>query len=160
MDLSTASRDDLLRRMLAQREAIARLEQVGADQQAQLATRQATIRRLTERVGDQVLAPPAPTAPSSAGAAGPGVPGTTPTSVPPRPKKPRTRRAHGFGRRRMEPTARQVRRQQRQDASVQGWAEAVDDVSLRARQDPATTPAARQAAKRAYAREVLARCQP
>ena len=36
------------------------------------------------------------------------VPGTKPTERPARPKKPRKRRAHGFGRRRMEPTMRQV----------------------------------------------------
>jgi hypothetical protein len=36
------------------------------------------------------------------------VPGTKPTEQPDRPKKPCTRRAHGFGRRRMEPTTRQV----------------------------------------------------
>ena len=112
MDLYTANRDDLIRRVLAQREVIARLEQVVADQQEQIATLQATIRRLTERLGEQALAPPtdppAPAAPPSGGAAGGGVPGTKPTSVPPRPKKPRKQRAHGFGRRRMEPTARQV----------------------------------------------------
>ncbi len=51
MDLYTASRDDLIRRVLAQREVIARLEQVVADQQEQITTLQATIRRLTERLG-------------------------------------------------------------------------------------------------------------
>ena len=112
MDLYTASRDELIAIILAQRETIGRLEQVVARQQEQIASLQATIKRLTERLGELTLAPPAaaPAAaePASASAASRGVPGTKPTSVPPRPKKPRKQRAHGFGRRRMEPTDRQV----------------------------------------------------
>jgi len=46
------------------------------------------------------------------------------------------------------------------DAGVQGWAEAVHQRYLRARQDPATEPAARVVAQRAYARELRALCQP
>jgi hypothetical protein len=111
MDLYHASRDDLIVLVLAQREVIARLEQQGAHQQAEMATSRATMRQLTQQVGALTLAaaaeagpddPDGPTRP-------PGMPGLKPGSTRGAPSFPsRKRRPHGFARRRMEPTARQV----------------------------------------------------
>ena len=112
MDLYSASRDDLVQLVLAQREMLARLEERVTHQQAEIRTLQATITRLTERIGELVAAQPVDEPPPDPGThrgpGPPGVPGTKPTSVPPRPKKLRKRRPHGFARRRMEPTAHQI----------------------------------------------------
>jgi hypothetical protein len=43
---------------------------------------------------------------------------------------------------------------------VQGWAEAVHALYLRARQDPATTPAERATAQQGYEDELRTLCQP
>ena len=110
MDLSRASRDELIQMLLAQRDLLVRLEQVVARQQEQIAPLQATVTHLTQHLGERAAPPeePPPAAGASAALSPKRVPGTTPTTVPPRPQKPRTRRAQGFARRRLPPPARQV----------------------------------------------------
>lgn len=109
LELYCASRKELIALVLRQREQIADLEQRLARQEAELATLRATISQLSERVGE-LLAGVEP-APSDKPSGHPkGMPGLkSPTgrsqSVPPAPRK---RRARGYGRRRMQPTARQV----------------------------------------------------
>jgi transposase len=112
LDLKGASRDDLIRVVLGQRERIADLEQQVARLHAEIATLQTTVAHLTQQLGAALTAEPAPAAPAASPPSSPArsrpVPGTKPTERPDRPKKPRKRRAHGFGRRRMTPTTRQV----------------------------------------------------
>ncbi len=112
MDLYHASRDDLIRLVLQQRDQIIDLGQHLARQQAEVATLRATIRQLTRQVGELAQAAAAPAADEEppAGAAPPrGMPGLKPASPPtPRPPRPRQRRPHGFARQRMEPTAHRV----------------------------------------------------
>jgi len=94
--------------LLAQRDLLVRLEQVVARQQEQSAPLQATVTHLTQPLGERAAPPEAPplAAGASAALAPTRVPGTKPTTVPPRPKQPRQRRAQGFARRRLPPTAR------------------------------------------------------
>jgi transposase len=111
LDLKNASRDELIRAVLAQREAIAALERQVARQQDAIARLEAAVAEVTRQLGAALGAgpPPAPPAAPAGGAPRAGrMPGTKPTQAPAGPPKPRTRRAHGYGRRRMEPTARQV----------------------------------------------------
>jgi len=110
LDLYRASRADLIARILAQREQIADLEQEVARLRAELGRQQEEMTRLTERVGALLAALEGPE--GDAGSPRPTtMPGLKPTRkghppIPPR--HARQRRAHGAGRKRMAPTARQV----------------------------------------------------
>ncbi|GIW04724.1 MAG: hypothetical protein KatS3mg059_1344 [Thermomicrobiales bacterium] len=110
LDLLHASRDDLIRLVVVQRDEIADLTRPQAALEAELVTQRATIARLTAQVGE-ALAALTPVG-AAAGDDGPAPPRTMPglkpaaPAAPPRP--PRKRRAHGFARRRMVPTARVV----------------------------------------------------
>jgi len=111
MDLFGASRSDLIQIILQQHDRIAALEQQLARQQAESATLRATIRQLTQQLGEPTVAaqPPTDAAPASSPPRPPTMPGLKPASArPPRLTKPRKRRPHGFARRRMKPTACQV----------------------------------------------------
>lgn len=110
LDLYRASREELIAVVVRQREQIADLEQRLGRQEAELATLRATISQLSERVG--VLLAAAERLPGDAPAGHPsGMPGLKPPrrhATPPTPPLPRQRRARGYGRQRMRPTARHV----------------------------------------------------
>jgi transposase len=109
LDLYHASRDDLIRVILAQRDQLADLEQRLARQADELATVRATIVRLTEQIGALLVAgEEAPADDPDGGARPTAMPGLKPTTAAPRLTKARTRRAHGFARRRMAPTHREI----------------------------------------------------
>src|SRR5215216_5690404 len=108
VDLARSSRTELAAIIVAQRERIADLEREVAGLRAELAIQQALITQLSEQIG--VLLARSPEADDGEGAT-PGprrMPGLKPGSAPERPLRPRQRRARGYGRRRMRPTARQV----------------------------------------------------
>ena len=109
-DLVRASREDLIVIIVQQREEIAALRREHARQAAELATVQGLVTRLTTRLGEALAAlglpdgdDPAPRPPAMPGLK--PAPGQTPAA---RPRPPRKRRGHGYGRKRMTPTARQV----------------------------------------------------
>lgn len=111
LDLYRASREELIILVLRQREQIADLEQEVARLRGEVATQRAEMTRLTERVGTLLAVLDGP--PGDPGAPRPsGMPGLKPADhhrpTPPVPPSSRKRRAHGFGRKRMRPTARQV----------------------------------------------------
>lgn len=114
LDLYRATRDELVALVVALRERNADLERRLAWQAEELATLRATVADLSARVGELLAAgdPAATDDPDgTAGAADApprGVPGLKPGPPPARPAQPRRKRARGFGRRRMEPTAWQV----------------------------------------------------
>jgi len=108
VDLAGSSRAELAAVIVAQRERIADLEREVAGLRGELATQQALIGRLTEQVG-RLLAR------QEDGGEGDGpaprsrrMPGLKPDDAADRPARPRRRRARGYGRARMTPTARQV----------------------------------------------------
>jgi hypothetical protein len=105
IDLKSASRDDLIRLVVAQHERIAALESTVAEQRAVIATLEATVAQLTQRVGE-LLAAEAARSDDAAGTGRPhGMPGLKPAPAKPRPPKgPRKRRGQQFVRQRMEPT--------------------------------------------------------
>ena len=106
IDLKSASRDDLIRLVVAQHERIAALESTVAEQRAVIATLEATVAQLTQRVGE-LLAVVEATRDDAAGTTGrpQGMPGLKPAPAKPRPPKgPRKRRGQQFVRQRMEPT--------------------------------------------------------
>lgn len=110
LDLYGASRDELIALILAQREALAAQAQEIARLRAEVATQQTALAALQERVG--VLLATLDPADGEGGAARPtAMPGLKPAgrkrATAPEPRS-RTPRAHGFGRRRMPPTARRV----------------------------------------------------
>jgi hypothetical protein len=112
LDLFHAGRDELVKLVLAQREALADRDRRLAEVEAELAAQRATIARLTARLGE-ALAELAPAEDDPAGdGAGPAAAGRMPGLKPTRPvrraPRPRQPRARGFARRRMVPTARQV----------------------------------------------------
>lgn len=107
MDLKNGSREDLIAIILAQRDLLTRLEQVVARQAGQIAALDATIKRLTERLGERAAArPDDDEADGGASPAPRGMPGLKPGAAPARPPAPRTRRGRGYARRRMAPTRR------------------------------------------------------
>ena len=108
LDLYRASRDDLIAVVVRQRTQIAELEQEVARLRAELAAQRAEMTRLTERVGTLLAALDPPNDDPGALRAT-TMPGLKPggTHHAPAPPRARKRRAHGFGRRRMRPTARQ-----------------------------------------------------
>ena len=107
MDLYNASRDDLMRMVLEQRETIARQELLLARQQAELAGAQATAQQLAQRVGElaqrvRELEGRGPDRPQ--GLAGNKALPATPAAA----RAPRKKRPHNAARQRMTPTARVV----------------------------------------------------
>ncbi len=106
LDLYQATRDELIRIILAQQEEVAERDRRLAALERQVADAQATIARLTEQLG-VLVAPvagddhPAPGTPT-------GMPGLKPTEAPARTPRSRRKRAHGVGRHRMTPTAQIV----------------------------------------------------
>jgi hypothetical protein len=108
LDLYRAGRDELIGLVLAQRDRIADLERRVRWQAGELAVQRAAVAELTARVGE-VLAAVAPEEPDEPAPGAPGgMPGLKPGPPPARPERPRRKRVRGFGRRRMEPTARRV----------------------------------------------------
>lgn len=108
MDLHGASRDELIQMILQQHARIVELEQHLARLQAEIATQRVTIRHLTQQLGEAAAGPPADP-PASTLPRPTSMPGLKPAGArPPRLTKPRKQRPHGFARRRMAPTARQV----------------------------------------------------
>jgi hypothetical protein len=109
LDLFRASRDDLVALVLAQRDQLADQARRLAWQAEEVATLRQAVADLTTRVGELVAerdaagaaAVDVPGAPS-------GMPGLKPGPAPTRAAKERRKRAHGYGRRRMTPTAQQV----------------------------------------------------
>jgi len=111
LELYRASRDELIDTLLAQRDLIADQERELARQQAEIAMLRATIAQLTQRVGELVAATQAADPPGDDAAGGgrpAGVPGLKSAEPSARSPRPRKRRPHGFARRRMAPTHRQV----------------------------------------------------
>jgi transposase len=111
LDLFRASRDDLIRLVVAQREALADGERRLATLEAEVASLRATIARLTVRLGEALVAvdPPDGDAGGADGAATPrAMPGLKPAAPPAPPRRARKRRAQNATRRRMVPTARRV----------------------------------------------------
>ncbi|MGI8857761.1 MAG: hypothetical protein ACR2JW_18655, partial [Thermomicrobiales bacterium] len=107
MDLKNASRDDLIRLVIAQHETIARQERIIAAQQERIAALEATVAQLTIRVGE-LLAAIGDETPGGTGRPQ-GMPGLKPAAAKPRPPKgPRKRREQQFVRHRMAPTQRVI----------------------------------------------------
>jgi hypothetical protein len=110
LDLYRASREELIALVLRQREQMAHLEREQARLRAEVAAHQAALAALQERMGALLAALESPD--SEGGAARPTtMPGLKPVrrdragGTAPRSRK---RRARGYGRRRLPPTARQV----------------------------------------------------
>ena len=107
LDLYHASRTELADLILAQRDQIADLERQVASQEAEIAGLRAGVAHLSEQLGVALAALADEEPPPGAPPRPPGMPGLKPATTPAAPK-PRTRRAHGYGRRRVPPTRRQV----------------------------------------------------
>jgi transposase len=110
LDLYSASREDLIRLIVRQRERIADLEREQARWQAEVAAQRQTIAEVSERVGVLLAALEARDGDEPTGHPT-GMPGLKPAprAAAAGPERPvRRRRARGFGRARMAPTARQV----------------------------------------------------
>jgi len=110
LDLYHASREELIALIVAQRERLAEQDREIARLRAEFATQQAALRQLHERVGVLLAAldPPDGDAAASRPTAMPGLKPAGRGPVPTPASRPRKRRLHGYGRRRMTPTARQV----------------------------------------------------
>jgi len=109
LDLFHASRDDLIIMVRGQRDRIADLERLLAHQAEELAALRATIAQLSARVGEVLAGPDAePGGDEGATVTPRGMPGLKSAQPPERPVRARRRRARGFVRRRMAPTARRV----------------------------------------------------
>ncbi len=107
-DLYHASREDLMRIVLEQREALAQQEALLARQQAGLAAAQATNQQLAQRVGE--LAARVRELEERGGGGKPkGLAGNKLLPAkPPKPRQPRKKRRYNVARRRMPPTERVV----------------------------------------------------
>jgi len=107
LDLYAASRDDLIRIVLEQREAFARQEALLAQQQREMATMRAANEQLAHRVGE--LAQRVRELEGRGPGTPPGLAGNKLLpDTPAPPKRPRKKRAHNVARRRMRPTAQVV----------------------------------------------------
>ncbi len=103
LDLYHATRDELIRIIHAQREALADAEaRITALERTQTELR-AGLARLTSELGARSPTPLDDDAPLGTPAR---MPGLKPTQAPPRADRPRKKRTHNAGRRRMPPTAR------------------------------------------------------
>jgi|SRR5215212_2487901 len=102
-----ASREELIARVVRQREQIADLEHRVAQQEAELAAQRAEMTRLTERVGALLAALDGPEGddPASRPTTMPGLKPVATRRAPAGAPAARKRRARGYGRRRMRPTA-------------------------------------------------------
>ena len=110
IDLKDASRDELIRLVVAQHETIQRQERVIVAQQERIVALEATVAELTERVNHLLASMAAMQAEHEREGTGrgQGMPGLKPATGKVRPpKQPRKGREQAFVRRRMEPT-RQV----------------------------------------------------
>ena len=109
IDLHSASRDELIRRIITQHERITALEAVVVEQRVVIATLEATVAQLTQRVGELLARLDAVTDGDPPTGRPQGMPGLKPalTKVRP-PKKPRKKRGQSFVRHRMEPTVRVI----------------------------------------------------
>jgi transposase/uncharacterized coiled-coil protein SlyX len=109
LDLARATRAELIRMVLAQRDQLADVNRRLAEQQAEVAQLRAMVAELTARVGE-LLAPDDEGTGAGPGAGSPprGMPGLKPGPAPAAGTAGRRTRARGYGRTRMEPTARQV----------------------------------------------------
>jgi len=105
-DLIRASREELILLIVAQRAENAALRREHARQAAEITTLHGLVADLTARVG-ALLAGPEGDAPAPRPTTMPGLKPAAPGQPAPS-AQPRKRRAHGFGRKRMAPTARQV----------------------------------------------------
>lgn len=105
LDLYNASRDDLIRLVIAQQERITALEAVVAEQRTVIVTLEASVAQLTQRVGE-LLAAQGSAGDDTAGPGHPaGMPGLKPATAKVRPpKQSRKRREQAFVRHRMAPT--------------------------------------------------------
>ncbi len=106
--MRNSSREELIAIILAQRDLIVRLEQVVERQQAEIATVQATVKCLTQRLGEQQTRTEPPDEPGGPASSPPGMPGVKPGRPPARLPAPRKRRPHGFARRRLVPTRQET----------------------------------------------------
>ena len=106
LDLYHASRDELIRIILAQREELAVRDRQLAAQAAELAQLRAVIAQLTARLGalEQATTRPGPPGPGSPS----GMPGLKPAEPAERAARPRKRRETGYGRSRMTATAQVI----------------------------------------------------
>lgn len=104
LDLHGASRDELIRIILVQRETLADLDRQLGARAAELAHLRAVIAQLTERLGalEQAAREDPPASPSDSRR---GMLGLNGTEAPERARWPRKRRDQGYGRRRMTATA-------------------------------------------------------
>jgi transposase len=108
LDLYRLSREELLAVVLRQREQIADLEREQARLRAELAAQQAALTALQARVG-ALLAALEPSDGEPGSARPTTMPGLKRARRDPAPeRRGRKRRAHGYGRRRMRPTAQRV----------------------------------------------------
>jgi len=107
IDLKIASRDDLIRLIIAQHETIAQQERTIAELRGVIAALAATVAQLTVRVGELLARLDATTGDDAPTGRARGMPGLKPAIDTQRPpKKARKRREQQFVRHRMEPTAR------------------------------------------------------
>jgi transposase len=107
IDLKSASRDEVIRLVIAQHETIAQQERTIAELRGVVATLEATVAQLTARVGEVLAALDAARDDAAGRGSGrpQGMPGLkpAPATVPP-PKQPRKRREQAFVRQRMAAT--------------------------------------------------------
>ncbi len=110
LDLFGASRDDLIRLVVAQRDQLADLTRRQAGLEAELAVQRTTIARLTVQLGEALaaLSPPGDDAGGDGAVAPRTMPGLKPAAPAAPPRPARKRRAQNAARRRMAPTARVV----------------------------------------------------
>jgi transposase len=112
LDLYHATRDDLIRLILGQRDEVAALRELQAAREREIAELRQAVGLLTTRVGELTAAlaaaqagdegpPPSRSSPS-------GVPGIKPEQAPDRADLPRKRRTTGAGRKRMQATEQVV----------------------------------------------------
>ncbi|MCA1666301.1 MAG: IS66 family transposase, partial [Thermomicrobia bacterium] len=111
IDLKDASRDDLIRLVVAQHETIQRQERVIVAQQERMVALEASVAALTQRVGELLAQVATLQAERERDGTGrpQGMPGLKPAPAKERPpKQSRKRREQAFVRRRMEPTCQML----------------------------------------------------
>ncbi len=109
IDLKSASREELIRLVVAQHERIAALEATVVEQRTIIAALEASVAQLTARVGELLARLDAATGDDPPTGRPQGMPGLKPASTQVRPpKKIRKQRGQSFVRHRMEPTTRVI----------------------------------------------------